>query len=127
MTRVLAASFLAAFVSLSPASAEDGHAPQPPRETWSFAGIFGKIPHFVLVCSAFARAAKFARDSPSCKVLNKLWIVVKVVFADNHLPADSKTLSGKKSRPVMSKEVINVLLKLVGHSNPKVIEALQGA
>jgi cytochrome c1 len=43
MTRVLAATFLAAFVSLSPASAEDGHAPQPPREAWSFAGIFGKF------------------------------------------------------------------------------------
>ncbi|GJD93045.1 cytochrome c1 [Methylobacterium iners] len=41
MTRALAASFLAALVSLAPAHAAE--APKPPREEWSFSGIFGKF------------------------------------------------------------------------------------
>jgi cytochrome c1 len=41
MTRALAASVLAALVSLTPAHAAE--APKPPREEWSFAGIFGKF------------------------------------------------------------------------------------
>ena len=43
-TRVLAASLLALTLGVSAASAEDAHAtPHPPRESWSFAGIFGKF------------------------------------------------------------------------------------
>lgn len=44
LTRVIAASVLALTLGISAASAEDAHAtPHPPRESWSFAGIFGKF------------------------------------------------------------------------------------
>lgn len=43
MTRVLAASLLAATLGFTAARAEDGHSSNPPRESWSFAGIFGKF------------------------------------------------------------------------------------
>lgn len=43
MTRVLAASLLAATLGFTAARAEDGHSPNPPRESWSFAGVFGKF------------------------------------------------------------------------------------
>jgi len=42
-TRVLAASLLAATLSVTVASAEEHGAPQPPREKWSFAGMFGRF------------------------------------------------------------------------------------
>lgn len=43
-TRLLAASLLAAVMSVSVAFAEEEHgAPHPPRERWSFAGVFGKF------------------------------------------------------------------------------------
>ncbi len=42
--RLLAASLLAATLSITTASAEAEHgAPQPPREKWSFAGMFGRF------------------------------------------------------------------------------------
>ncbi|MBX9930945.1 MAG: cytochrome c1 [Methylobacterium sp.] len=42
-TRVLAASLMALGLSLTAAKAADGHSPNPPRENWSFAGVFGKF------------------------------------------------------------------------------------
>ena len=42
-TRVLAASLMALGLALTAAEAADGHSPNPPRENWSFAGIFGKF------------------------------------------------------------------------------------
>jgi cytochrome c1 len=42
-TRLLAASLLAATLSITVASAEEHGAPQPPREKWSFAGMFGRF------------------------------------------------------------------------------------
>lgn len=42
-TRLLAASLLAATLSFTTASAEEHGAPQPPREKWSFAGMFGRF------------------------------------------------------------------------------------
>jgi cytochrome c1 len=42
-TRLLAASLLAATLSVTVASAEEHGAPQPPREKWSFAGMFGRF------------------------------------------------------------------------------------
>jgi cytochrome c1 len=41
-TRVLAASLLAAVISVTVASADEG-TPHPPREKWSFAGTFGRF------------------------------------------------------------------------------------
>ncbi|WP_336485455.1 cytochrome c1 [Methylobacterium nigriterrae] len=44
VTRVLAASLIAALLGTSAASAQEEHGPpQPPREKWSFAGVFGKF------------------------------------------------------------------------------------
>ena len=42
-TRLLAATLLAATLSVTVASAEEHGAPQPPREKWSFAGMFGRF------------------------------------------------------------------------------------
>ncbi|GJD32138.1 Cytochrome b/c1 [Methylobacterium adhaesivum] len=42
-TRLLAASLVAATLSVTVASAEEHGAPQPPREKWSFAGMFGRF------------------------------------------------------------------------------------
>ncbi|KQP61448.1 cytochrome c1 [Methylobacterium sp. Leaf108] len=42
-TRVLAASLLAVGLSFTAARSETAHSPNPPRESWSFAGIFGKF------------------------------------------------------------------------------------
>jgi cytochrome c1 len=43
-TRLLAATFVAATLGITMASAEEEHgAPQPPRQTWSFAGMFGRF------------------------------------------------------------------------------------
>lgn len=43
-SRVLAASLLAAALCITSARAEEDHgAPHPPRESWSFSGIFGKF------------------------------------------------------------------------------------
>lgn len=42
-TRLLAASLLAANLSVTVAAAEEHGAPHPPRESWSFAGIFGRF------------------------------------------------------------------------------------
>lgn len=40
-SRLAAAATLLALVVAQPAFADDGHAPNPPRQKWSFAGIFG--------------------------------------------------------------------------------------
>ncbi len=40
---LIAAALAAALIGLSPASAEDGHAPNPPRQQWSYAGVFGRF------------------------------------------------------------------------------------
>ena len=47
-TSLIAAALAAALIGLSPAGlssarAEDGHAPQPPRQKWSYAGVFGRF------------------------------------------------------------------------------------
>lgn len=42
-TRVLAAGLLAALLGTSSALAEDGHGTNPPRQKWSYAGVFGKF------------------------------------------------------------------------------------
>ncbi|KQP17351.1 cytochrome C [Methylobacterium sp. Leaf102] len=43
-TRLLAATLVAATLGITMASAEEEHgAPQPPRQTWSFAGMFGRF------------------------------------------------------------------------------------
>ncbi|KQP07774.1 cytochrome C [Methylobacterium sp. Leaf99] len=43
-TRLLAATLVAATLSVTLASAEEEHgAPQPPRQAWSFAGMFGRF------------------------------------------------------------------------------------
>lgn len=42
-TRVLAALLVALGLALTAAEAADGHSLNPPRESWSFAGIFGKF------------------------------------------------------------------------------------
>jgi len=41
-SRLAAAAALLAVAIAQPAFADDGHAPNPPRQKWSFAGIFGK-------------------------------------------------------------------------------------
>ena len=42
-TRLVATALLAVSVAGSSARAEDGHGTHPPRQDWSFAGIFGKF------------------------------------------------------------------------------------
>ncbi len=40
---LLAATLVAALSAAAPALADDGHTPQPPRQKWSYAGVFGSF------------------------------------------------------------------------------------
>lgn len=43
IARLFAATLLAASLNAGSALAEDGHGTNPPREKWSFAGMFGRF------------------------------------------------------------------------------------